>query len=138
MLVRRFSELIPEAPGNPGDFDGVVSFRVAHRAHDDSTSDVLLVTFEPGARTRPHIHSTVQVLYVVEGEGVVATRTGRWLVRPGDVAVVPAGEWHWHGATPASRMSHLAVKPPGPTDWSPPLLDWDTYMAGVRTDDGSG
>ena len=52
----------------------------------------------------------------------------------GGMAVVPAGEWHWHGATPDSAMCHLSIRPGGHSSWPPDvqLLDWDTYMTGVR------
>jgi hypothetical protein len=29
-------------------------------------------------------------------------------------------------------MCHISARPVGPTDWSAPLQDWETYMQGVR------
>ena len=55
-------------------------------------------------------------LYIVEGEGIVATESEEHRVRAGDVVVVPAGEQHWHGATADSAMAHLAFGVPGTTD----------------------
>jgi quercetin dioxygenase-like cupin family protein len=31
-------------------------------------------------------------------------------IRPGDVVWFPPGEKHWHGATPGTAMSHIAVQ----------------------------
>ena len=102
---------------------------------DPDTGDeveVLAVFVPAGARTRPHTHPTDQVLQVVEGEGIVATDGERRLVRAGDFVIMPAGVWHWHGATDRSPMCHLSIKPPGQTDWTAPWRDWETYMEGAR------
>ena len=49
------------------------------------------------------------------------------------MAVVPAGEWHWHGATPETGTFHLSIRPGGPSAWPPEVAmgDWDTYMEGA-------
>jgi quercetin dioxygenase-like cupin family protein len=31
-------------------------------------------------------------------------------VRPGDVVWFPPGEKHWHGATPITAMTHIAIQ----------------------------
>lgn len=87
---------------------------------------VFAVHFEAGGRTRPHIHRSGQVLHVTSGEGVVATRSGRRAVGPGDVVTVEPGEWHWHGGTPTSPMTHLTVQvtAPGDIDWDVDEEDW--------------
>ena len=70
-----------------------------------------LVTFEPGARTAWHTHPLGQTLIVTAGCG----RARRWggpieEIRPGDVVWFPPGEKHWHGATPATAMTHIAIQ----------------------------
>jgi len=30
-------------------------------------------------------------------------------IRPGDVVWIAPGEKHWHGATPSTAMSHIAI-----------------------------
>jgi quercetin dioxygenase-like cupin family protein len=77
---------------------------------------VLYVHFEAGGANLLHTHTFDQILYIVEGEGIVATETEEYRVRPGDIVVVPAGERHWHGATPKTAMAHLAIGVPGTTD----------------------
>lgn len=75
------------------------------------------VAFAPGGRTFWHAHEVAQVLHVTHGEGrlQLADGTGTPLL-PGDVAHIPAGEVHWHGAGPASLMIHVAVSV-GKTEW---------------------
>lgn len=69
------------------------------------------VTFEPGARTAWHTHPLGQTLIITAGLGWVQTEGGQIEeVRPGDVVWFPPGEKHWHGATPATAMTHIAVQ----------------------------
>jgi quercetin dioxygenase-like cupin family protein len=69
------------------------------------------VTFEPGARTAWHTHPRGQTLIITAGLGWVQTESGQIEeVRPGDVAWFPPGEKHWHGATPTTAMTHIAVQ----------------------------
>jgi quercetin dioxygenase-like cupin family protein len=69
------------------------------------------VQFAPGARTHWHRHPLGQVLVVTEGTGYVQRRGGAArLIRPGDTVRVEAGEWHWHGATDTTPMTHLAIE----------------------------
>lgn len=77
---------------------------------------VLYVYFEPGGANLLHTHTFDQILYIVEGEGIVATETEEHRVSAGDIVVVPAGEQHWHGATAETAMAHLAIGVPGTTD----------------------
>jgi quercetin dioxygenase-like cupin family protein len=69
------------------------------------------VTFEPGARTAWHTHPLGQTLIVTGGCGWVQREGGPIEeIRPGDVVWFPSGEKHWHGATAATGMSHIAVQ----------------------------
>jgi len=70
-----------------------------------------LVTFEPGARTAWHTHPLGQTLVVTAGLGWTQCAGGPVdEIRPGDVVWFPPGEKHWHGATPTTAMSHLAIQ----------------------------
>lgn len=70
-----------------------------------------LVTFEPGARTAWHTHPLGQTLVVTAGCGLVQREGGPVeTIRPGDVIWFAPGERHWHGATPTTAMSHIAVQ----------------------------
>jgi quercetin dioxygenase-like cupin family protein len=69
------------------------------------------VTFEPGARTAWHTHPLGQTLIVTFGCGL-AQRWGGPIeeIRPGDVIWFAPGEKHWHGATPTTAMTHIAIQ----------------------------
>ena len=69
------------------------------------------VTFEPGARTAWHTHPLGQTLIVTSGYG----RVQHWggpveEIRPGDVVWFAPGEKHWHGASPTTAMTHIAIQ----------------------------
>jgi quercetin dioxygenase-like cupin family protein len=91
------------------------------------------VTFEPGARTAWHTHPLGQTLIVTAGSGL-AQRWGGPIepIRPGDVIWFAPGEKHWHGATPTTAMTHIAVQEKlngKAVDWMEQVSD-DQYQAG--------
>jgi quercetin dioxygenase-like cupin family protein len=68
------------------------------------------ITFEPGARSAWHTHPTGQHLIVTAGVG----RTQAWGgpiedINAGDVIWCPPQVKHWHGASPTTAMTHLAI-----------------------------
>jgi quercetin dioxygenase-like cupin family protein len=70
-----------------------------------------LASFEPGARTAWHTDPLGQTLIVIAGCGWVQ----RWggpveEIRPGDIAWFAPGKKHWHGASPTTAMSHIAIQ----------------------------
>ena len=68
------------------------------------------VTFEPGARTAWHTHPLGQTLIVTAGLGRVQREGGPVEdIRPGDVVWFSPGEKHWHGASPTTAMTHIAI-----------------------------
>lgn len=69
------------------------------------------VTFEPGARTAWHTHPLGQTLVVTSGSGLAQKRGGPVeAIRAGDVVWFAPGEEHWHGASPTTAMSHIAIQ----------------------------
>jgi len=94
----------------PDHFTGGVRVEMLFEALDPSHASGGYVTFEPRARTAWHSHPRGQILIVTAGIG----RVQRWggpieEIRAGDVVRIPAGQKHWHGASPRSPMTHLAV-----------------------------
>jgi len=90
-----------------------------------------LVTFEPGARTDWHTHPLGQTLIVTAGCGRVQHWGGSIEeIRPGDVVSIPPGVKHWHGAAPATAMSHIAIQEQSEgkaVDWMEKVGD-DLYL----------
>lgn len=69
------------------------------------------VTFEPGARTAWHTHPLGQTLVVTSGSGLAQKRGGPVeAIRAGDVVWFAPGEEHWHGASPTTAMTHIAIQ----------------------------
>jgi quercetin dioxygenase-like cupin family protein len=69
------------------------------------------VTFEPGARTAWHTHPLGQTLVVTAGCGWTQCEGGAIAeIRAGDVIWCPPNHRHWHGATPTTAMTHIAIQ----------------------------
>lgn len=110
MEIRRTGSQ-PSTRGPAKWFTGTVRFDPLFTAHAPARANAAAVTFEPGARTAWHTHPLGQTLIVVSGCGR-AQREGGPLeeIRPGDVVLIPPGEKHWHGAAPATAMTHIAIQ----------------------------
>jgi quercetin dioxygenase-like cupin family protein len=79
------------------------------------------VFFTPGAHSHWHRHEQGQILQVLAGTGFVCTQGEEpEELRAGDTVWVPAGETHWHGASPDSYLIHTAVSL-GTTEWLDPV-----------------
>jgi quercetin dioxygenase-like cupin family protein len=101
----------PSRKGPADYFTGAVRIDPLFEAADPARAAGASVTFEPGARTAWHTHPLGQTLIVTSGAGL-AQRWGGPVeeIRPGDVIWFPPGEKHWHGATPTTAMTHVAVQ----------------------------
>jgi quercetin dioxygenase-like cupin family protein len=101
----------PSAKGPADWFTGTVRIDPLFDVPEPGRVAGALVTFEPGARTAWHTHPLGQTLIVTAGCGW-AQRWGGPVeeIRPGDVVWFPPGEKHWHGATPTTAMTHVAVQ----------------------------
>lgn len=92
-------------------FTGTVRIDSPFAAKTPGRMQGAVVTFEPGARTAWHTHPLGQTLIVTAGCGRVQVE-GRpvEMIRPGDVVWIAPCERHWHGAAPATAMTHIAVQ----------------------------
>jgi len=101
----------PSQQVSPEYFTGTVRLDPLFATHDPARAAGALVTFEPGARTAWHTHPLGQTLIVTAGCGW-AQRAGGPIeeIKPGDVVWFPPGEKHWHGATPTTSMTHIAIQ----------------------------
>ena len=92
-------------------FTGSVRIQPLFEAPEPARVRGASVTFEPGARTAWHTHPLGQTLIVTSGLGW-AQREGGPIeeIRPGDVVWFAPNEKHWHGATPTTAMTHIAIQ----------------------------
>jgi quercetin dioxygenase-like cupin family protein len=101
----------PSAKGPADWFSGTVRIDPLFQPNDPARAAGASVTFEPGARTAWHTHPLGQTLIVTAGAGWVQREGGPIEeIRPGDVVWFPAGLKHWHGATPTTAMTHIAIQ----------------------------
>ena len=101
----------PSAKGPAEWFTGTVRIDPLFPVKEPARAAGNTVTFEPGARTAWHTHPLGQVLIVTFGLGLVQLHGGPVEeVRPGDVVWFEPGEKHWHGASPANAMQHIAIQ----------------------------
>ena len=92
-------------------FTGTVRVDPLFEAPDPARVRGGSVTFEPGARSAWHTHPLGQILIVTSGFGWVQSEgQAKVELRPGDVVWCPPNERHWHGATPTTAMTHIAIQ----------------------------
>ena len=113
------------APSTASWFEGNVQELELYDPGASEGSMIWAVWFDAGSRAKPHAHSFDQTLHVTEGEGILATETSRQTLKVGDWVTIPAGVWHWHGATPESDFCHVTVQRGGATDWDVERKDFD-------------
>jgi len=100
----------PSSKGSAEYFTGSVRIDPLFQAEDPARASGARVTFEPGARTAWHTHPLGQILIVTAGSGLVQPWGGPIdEIRQGDVVWIPPGQKHWHGASPNTTMTHIAM-----------------------------
>ena len=125
----------PSSKGPAEYFTGTVRIDPLFQSSEPARALGVSVTFEPGARTAWHTHPLGQTLIVTAGCGLVQSWGGPIeRICPGDVVRCPSGEKHWHGATPTTAMTHIAiVEQTGgkAVDWMEKVTD-EQYAAAAR------
>jgi quercetin dioxygenase-like cupin family protein len=92
-------------------FTGNVRIDPLFEAPEPARGRGATVTFEPGARSAWHRHPLGQTLIVTSGCGWVQSEgQPKVEIKPGDVVWCPPNERHWHGATPTTAMTHIAIQ----------------------------
>jgi quercetin dioxygenase-like cupin family protein len=117
-------------------FSGAVRIDPLFQSRAPARAAGASVTFEPGARTAWHTHPLGQTLIVTSGVGL----TQCWgkppvKIRPGDVISCPPGEKHWHGASPSTAMTHIAIQEAldgKMVEWLKKVTD-EEYLAAAET-----
>lgn len=111
----------PSARGPAEYFTGTVRIDQLFKAPHPARCSGACVTFEPCARSNWHTHPLGQTLICTSGRGYVQSWGGPIrALRPGDVVWCPPGEKHWHGASPTTAMTHLAIQ----EEWDGRAVDW--------------
>ncbi|HSZ52365.1 MAG TPA: cupin domain-containing protein [Caulobacteraceae bacterium] len=110
MLLRRAGSQ-PSQKGSAEYFTGVVRIDPLNTAPTPARVSCASVTFEPGARSAWHTHPLGQTLIVTSGCGWTQCEGGPIVeIQAGDVIWCPPGQKHWHGATPTTGMTHIAIQ----------------------------
>jgi quercetin dioxygenase-like cupin family protein len=101
----------PSGKGPEDWFTGAVRIDPLFQANEPARVACASVTFEPGARTAWHTHPLGQTLIVTAGSGWAQRQGGPVEeIHQGDVIWFPPGEKHWHGASPTTAMTHIAIQ----------------------------
>jgi quercetin dioxygenase-like cupin family protein len=111
----------PSARGPAEYFTGTVRIDQLFKAPEPARTSGASVTFEPCARSNWHTHPLGQTLIVTSGCGYVQSWGGPIrVIRPGDVVWCPPREKHWHGASPTTAMTHIAIQ----EELNGKVVDW--------------
>jgi quercetin dioxygenase-like cupin family protein len=91
-------------------FKGTAYLKMLMDADSLNPTSVGNVTFEPGARTRWHVHPGGQILLVIDGVGYYQEEgQAKQTLRKGDVIKCPVNVPHWHGASAHTAFVQLAI-----------------------------
>ena len=105
------SAIFPKGDKAPADyFTGNVWVKMLVPNDDTFNCQIGNVTFEPGARNNWHTHPGGQILIAIDGIGYYQEK-GKpiQVLRKGDVVKILPDLVHWHGASPDSEFTHIAV-----------------------------
>ncbi|MDB2579412.1 MAG: cupin domain-containing protein [Tateyamaria sp.] len=101
----------PSQRANSDYFTGTVWQDPIVSTPEPARLNALSVHFEPGARTAWHSHPLGQTLHVTRGAGLICMRGQKpQALSPGDTVWIPPDIEHWHGATPKTHMTHIAMQ----------------------------
>ncbi|MBO0949834.1 (R)-mandelonitrile lyase [Fibrella forsythiae] len=109
-------------------FTGIAWIKSLVPANDLTDCTVSEVTFEPGTRNNWHTHPNGQILIVTAGTCYYQEQ-GKPIrhLQEGQAVNIAPDLVHWHGASPNSRMTHLAINPNvskgGAVNWLQPVTD---------------
>jgi len=116
------NSIFPKGEKAPADyFTGTTWVQLLVPNDDIFNCQIGNVVFEPGARNNWHTHPGGQILIATEGIGYFQEK-GKpiQLLKKGDVVKILPGVVHWHGATPGSEFTHIAVN----TNTQKGVVEW--------------
>lgn len=108
-MLRETDQQVMEGPAE--NFTGRATIKGFFAREKPSRVTGATVTFEPGARTAWHSHPLGQTLIVTDGTGWTQVEGDqKYEFQAGDIMLCPKNKKHWHGATPDSSMTHIAIQ----------------------------
>lgn len=114
---------------------GDVWLRELNAADKNINSQISLAVFAPNAKLNWHTHSAGQILLITDGTGYYQEKgKAVQMVKKGDVVKCLPGVEHWHGSTPTTGVTYIAVSPKSTTTWLHPL-DEQAYLNLERSTD---
>ncbi|QIX94834.1 cupin domain-containing protein [Cedecea sp. FDAARGOS_727] len=126
MKITRSGSL-PSQKGPDNYFTGTVRIDAPFSGSDNARVGGATVTFEPGARTAWHTHPLGQTLIITQGRGWLQEWGGEIQeMHQGDIVWIPEGVKHWHGASPQTAMTHIAIAESlngSPVEWLEKVSD---------------
>jgi quercetin dioxygenase-like cupin family protein len=84
------------------------------------------VTFEPGARTKWHLHPGGQILLIIDGTAYYQEKgSAKRIIKKGEVVKCPPNIPHWHGAGKDDELIQIAITntQKGATVWLETVTD---------------
>ncbi len=134
-ITRKDEQQIIDGPAEW--FTGKVTIKGMFARPEPSRLTGAIVTFQPGARTAWHTHPCGQTLIVTDGVGWTQVEGGDKIeFHEGDIMWCPKDKKHWHGATPHSAMTHIALQEVldgTNVTWMEHVTD-EEYLAGNESD----
>ena len=128
--------IFPKGEKAPAEnFTGTVYVQMLAPKTANNNFSIGSVTFEPNARSNWHTHPAGQTLLVTDGIGLYQEK-GKPIktINKGETILCDADIEHWHGASPESGMTHIAItnyKDDVNVVWLKPVTD-EEYKGGAR------
>jgi quercetin dioxygenase-like cupin family protein len=128
--------IFPKGERAPADyFSGTVYLQMLAQKTESNDYSIGSVTFEPGARSNWHTHPVGQTLIVINGKGLYQEKGNPIrTINKGETIICDPDTEHWHGASPDSQMTHIAItndRGAGGVIWLKPVTDAE-YNAGGK------
>jgi quercetin dioxygenase-like cupin family protein len=129
--------IFPKGDKAPAEnFTGTVYVQMLAPKTENNNFSIANVTFEPNGRTNWHIHPAGQTLLVLEGKGLYQEK-GKAVrsLNKGDVILCSPDTEHWHGASPESGMTHVAItnyKGDSQVNWLKPVTAEEYKTAEIK------
>lgn len=100
---------LPSVQGPEARFTGCVRIDAPFRATEPAKVGGATVTFEPGARTAAYASSWTNADRDAGARLVTGVGKEAEPLNQGDIARIPPGVKHWHGASAQTAMTHIAI-----------------------------